>query len=187
MNYGTLRVRCYFARLIHFASLSLVLLLAARIHAQEFQFQGVGVRVGLPAEDTSNHFVQLESYLNYNLWRWKLAPKWAMQMRLDSSAGWLGKEGDNAAVLTLGPSYELTYDGLPLSLDGGSSPTYLSRYHFGDINLGANAQFTTYIGVNWDIASHWRIGYRYQHMSNAGIREPNPGFNLHVICLGYLF
>jgi hypothetical protein len=24
-------------------------------------------------------------------------------------------------------------------------------------------------------------------MSNAGIKEPNPGFNLHVVSVGYLF
>jgi len=153
---------------------------------QEFRFQSAGARIGFPAENTGQHFRQAEAFLNYNLWGWHLSTNWHLQSRIDLSAGWLGQHGDNAFIGTLGPSLEFSRARFPLSLEAGFSPTYISSYHFGTTDLGANAQFTSHIGLNWDI-SHLRLGYRFQHMSNAGIREPNPGFNLHVVSVGYLF
>jgi hypothetical protein len=48
-------------------------------------------------------------------------------------------------------------------------------------------QFTSHLGVNWDFAPHWRVGYRFQHMSNAGLATPNPGLNLHIFSVSYRF
>jgi len=33
----------------------------------------------------------------------------------------------------------------------------------------------------------YELGYRYQHISNAGIKRPNDGLNLHMLRLGYSF
>ena len=65
--------------------------------------------------------------------------------------------------------------------------TGLSRDEFGSKDLGGNFQFTSHAGLNWDFAEHFRVGYRFQHMSNAGLREPNPGLNLHLFAVSYLF
>ncbi len=176
--------------LTHLTYLTIPLLFAplvARTQAQEFQFQAVGARVGFPAKSTSEHFLESEAFLNYNLWRWNLSTNWHLQSRIDLSAGWLGGRGEDAFIGSLGPSLELSRSGIPLSLEGGFSPTYISRYKFGPIDLGTEAQFTTSIGLNWDITSHLRVGYRFDHMSNAGIKEPNPGFNLHTFAIAYLF
>jgi hypothetical protein len=143
--------------------------------------------MGFPAESTSNNFLQAELFLDYNLWRWNLSTNWHLQSRVDISAGWLGQRDDRAFIGTLGPILEIRRTAFPLSLDAGFSPTYISRYHFSSTDLGENVQFTSHIGLNWDVFSHLRVGYRFQHMSNAGIREPNPGFNLHVVSVGYLF
>jgi hypothetical protein len=161
--------------------------LISRAQTQEFQFHSAGVRMGFPAENTSNNFLQTEVFLDYNLWRWNLSTNWDLQSRLDISAGWLGQRGDAAFIGTLGPSLELRRAGFPLSLEGGSSPTYISRYHFSSTDLGENVQFTSHIGLFCDVTSRWRVGYRFQHMSNAGIRKPNPGFNLHMLSISYLF
>lgn len=201
MNFGTRRVRYLSgsANLVarcasfHLACLTYLTVIAAApllvldTAAQEFQFHSAGARVGFGAERTGNHFLQSEAYLDYNLWRWELNENWHLQSRLGISAGWLGQRGDNAFIGTLGPKLELSRERFPFSLEGGFSPTYISRYHFSSTDLGANVQFTSHIGLNWDFASHWRVGYRFQHMSNAGLREPNPGFNLHVLSVGYLF
>jgi hypothetical protein len=36
-------------------------------------------------------------------------------------------------------------------------------------------QFICHLGLNWDFATHWRLSYRYQHMSNADLALENPG------------
>ncbi len=46
-------------------------------------------------------------------------------------------------------------------------------------------QFTSHVGLNWDFAEHWRLGYRFQHISNADLAKPNPGLNMHLVTLSY--
>ncbi len=50
-------------------------------------------------------------------------------------------------------------------------------------------QFSEYAGVGVTVGKDRRFtaGYRYQHLSNAGIKEPNPGTTFHVIYLRYRF
>lgn len=187
MNFGIVRVR-FCLRLV--TSLTILVFLsffASQARGQEFQFHSVGARIGFPAENTGNNFLQTELFVNYNLWRWDLTDNWHLQSRMTLSGGWLGQRGDISAIGTIGPNLELSRARFPLSLEGGFNPTFISRHHFSSTDVGTFAQFTSHIGLYWDITSHWRAGYRFQHMSNAGIREPNPGFNLHVLSVSYLF
>ncbi len=87
----------------------------------------------------------------------------------------------------LGPSLLLKHRDWRISFEGGSSPTLLSRHTFGSKNFGIPFQFTSYIGLNWDVSSHWRLGYDLQHMSNGHIVAQNAGLNMHVLGLSYLF
>jgi hypothetical protein len=187
MNFGIIRVRVSFAQLIYLTILNIVPLQLVRAATDEFQFESAGARIGFSGNSTSENFFQSEAFLNYNLWRWELTPHWQLQSRIDLSAGWLGNRGYDAAIGSIGPSLLIGQIAFPLSLEGGFHPTLMSRDRFGSTDLGSRVQFTSHIGVNWDVTSRLRLGYRYQHMSNAGIREPNPGFNLHVFSIGYLF
>jgi lipid A 3-O-deacylase len=177
-------------------TLTISLLLAAaasraqglRFEWEEFGFESAGARYGFPVDHRSQGFSQAEAFVNLNLpWKWNLGADWNVQSRLDASAGWLGREGFDAALVTLGPSLVLRDKWLPLSLEGGLSVTGLSRDEFGSKDLGGHLQFTSHAGLNWDFASHWRVGYRFQHTSNAGLRAPNPGLNLHLFAVSYVF
>ncbi len=156
--------------------------------AEGFRLESAGVRGGLSANNDRQEFTQAEVFGNWNLpWNWDLGKKWRLQSRLDVSGGWLGDRGDDAAVGTLGPTLVLSRARLPLSLEGGSSPTLLSNHEFGSKSLGMDFQFTSHVGLNWDFARHWRLGYRFQHMSNAGLSSDNPGLNMHLFGLSYCF
>lgn len=63
----------------------------------------------------------------------------------------------------------------------------LSRHDFGSKDFGELFQFTSHIGLNLDLWEHLRLGYRFQHMSNAGLSGHNPGLNLHMLSMSYLF
>ena len=56
-------------------------------------------------------------------------------------------------------------------------------------NLGSALQFGPMVGlgVTFGEKSQYDLGYRYQHISNGGIREPNDGLELHVVRLTYLY
>lgn len=42
-------------------------------------------------------------------------------------------------------------------------------------------------GVAFGEHQHYQVGYRFQHLSNASIKEPNPGINFHQIYVQYNF
>lgn len=165
------------------------LLLCAVIgRGEDFRLESVGVRAGLSASSSGRNFNQAEVFANLNLpWGWDLGKEWHLQSRLDLSLGWLGDRGNNAAIATVGPSLVLGREQLPVSLEGGVSPTFLSSREFGSKDFGIDFQFTSHIGLNWDFAEHWRLGYRFQHMSNAGLGSKNPGLNMHLFALSYRF
>jgi hypothetical protein len=156
--------------------------------AEDFRLESAGVRGGFSANQSSQDYYEIQGFVNWNLpWGLDLGKEWRLQSRLDLSAGWLGESSDNAAIGTLGPSLVLGRKRLPVSLEGGVSPTLISQHDFTSKDLGGYFQFTSHVGVNWDFAPHWRVGYRFEHISNAGIYKENPGLNMHVFSLSYRF
>lgn len=147
-----------------------------------------GTRGGVSFESGQNRFQQVEAFSDLNLpWQWNVYSDWRFQPRIDASAGWLEGEHADAFIGTVGPLVELRPGKFPLALEGGSSPTILSRDRFGAKNFGEQFQFTSHIGLTWYITEHISVGYRFQHMSNAGIAHPNPGLNLQMLELSYSF
>jgi hypothetical protein len=146
------------------------------------------VRAGFYANGAGSDFHQAEGFVNVNLpWDWDLGSQWHLQSMFDGSIGWLGESGANAAILTLGPSLLLGRQHLPVSFEGGVSPTVLTRSDFPSKDFGVPFQFTSHAGLNLDITSRVRFGYRFQHMSNASLSAHNPGLNMHMFGLSYLF
>jgi hypothetical protein len=161
---------------------------AATSLAQEFRLESAGVRGGTGATHSVQYFCETDAFADWNLpWRWSLGANWHLQPRLDISAGWLGERGDNAFVGSLGPSIVVLPPSLPLSIEGGVSPAGISRFTYEGRDLGSTLQFITHAGVNWDFARRWRIGYRFQHMSNGDLSSPNPGLNMNMLVLSYVF
>jgi hypothetical protein len=161
--------------------------------ADRFAFESVGARYAFPVTAFGRGFNEAEGFLTFNLpWSWDfectwLPFEWRVQTRFDVSAGWLGRDGRDAWLATAGPILVFSHEHWPVSLEGGSVPTFISHHEFGNANLGTDFQFTTHIGLNWDFAPHVRLGYRFQHMSNAGISRHNPGLNLQALSLSYVF
>ncbi len=147
-----------------------------------------GGRFGIAAGNSGADFHQAEAFLNANVpWTGNLGRQWWLQPRIDFSAGWLGDPGHDAAITTLGPTLIAGRVGLPVSFEAGSSPTFMTRDVFGTKNFGSFWQFTSHLGVNVDMGTRVRLCYRFQHMSNAGLDGHNPGLNLHMFGLAYIF
>ncbi|HUQ24448.1 MAG TPA: acyloxyacyl hydrolase [Burkholderiales bacterium] len=58
-------------------------------------------------------------------------------------------------------------------LDVGTGKDFSTRFQFGD-HLGAGVRFGNY-----------DLGVRLQHLSNGGLRNPNPGINFLILRLQY--
>jgi lipid A 3-O-deacylase len=154
-------------------------------YAQSFLF---GVRGGASLDCDPGRFRQAEVFGGWNLpWQWNPCLDLSLLPRLETSAGVLDGGSEAGFVGTAGPVLELRYRRFPLSIEGGASPTLLSRYRFDAKDLGGRFQFTDHIGLNWRFTRHFDMGIRFQHMSNAGIYKHNPGLNLEMLTAAYTF
>ena len=103
------------------------------------------------------------------------------------AAGWLSDQRENAFVGSAGPTFNFGKLKFPLTVEIGCSPTVLSRYRFGETDLGFPVQFTSHIGAMVELGSRVSLSYRLQHMSNASLSQHNPGLDLHSIGVSYRF
>jgi hypothetical protein len=161
---------------------------AANGLGEGFSFDSAGTRFGMGSNRSSRNFYEAEAFTDVNLpGGWDLGQDMRLDTRLDLGVGWLAERSSHTAVGEVGPLLVLRHKQFPLSVALGSNATGLGRSDFETKNLGISFQFTTYIGLNWDITRFFRMGYRYQHMSNAGLDGSNPGLNMHMVSFGYLF
>lgn len=156
--------------------------------ASAWQMSAAGGRFGFSSEGGTRDFTQTEAALELLLpWHKTSDSGWQIETRLDFSAGILHARDDQAAIWTLGPSVQIGRGGFPLVLDLGVSPTVLASDRVGGRDFGRHIQFTSHAGLLWDIHGMVRLGYRYQHMSNASLGDHNPGLNLHMFTVGFRF
>lgn len=148
-------------------------------------FAYAGTRLGISEHPTVRH---AEAFADWQLpGALELGGHFALKAYVSGSMGWLGDDHNDAVTAALGPSLRLTYARLPVSLVLGSAPTLLGRNHLGGRNMGCAFQFTSHVGLMWEVIPKWELGYRIQHISNAGIGSDNPGLNSHFAVLARRF
>ena len=152
------------------------------------RWESAGVRVGCSLSSFSDPFLQSEIYSAWEVpWECDVGKQWRFMPKLEMSLGGLTGHGESGFVGTLGPVVVLRPKDAPVYLEGGFRPTVLSREVFGDRDLGSHFQFTSHLGLGWDLSDRWTLSYRFQHTSNAGLGHANPGLNMNLVGLGYRF
>ena len=83
------------------------------------------------------------------------------------------------------------------SLSSGVTPfaeAGIGAHLLSDTRLGVRVfstafQFGSHIGLGLGFGERgqYELSYRYQHLSNADIKQPNDGLDLHLLRLGYNF
>lgn len=172
-------------REMKFAAAVFLLSLACHGEAQDYL---AGVRGGSSFESDAGDFQQVDIYAGrYLPWLWGYKNGLNFKPRWEASAGWLHNEGKEGFVGTTGPVIEMRIKNFPVMVEGGISLSALSRHQFPDRDLGGCFEFTDHLGLNWHITKQFTVGWRYQHMSNAGIYGRNPGLNLQMLSATYSF
>ena len=111
---------------------------------------------------------------------------------LDLAAGML-KRGDIAGLfVSFGPSYRYDIRKSEASrwfADFGVHPTYIAKSTYGDQPIGGHFYFTSYVGLGAYLGRQRKTSVlvRYQHTSNAGINDPNPGLDMLGLTFSYHF
>jgi hypothetical protein len=129
-----------------------------------------------------------------NLWRlglqWKAPPfdwmekrpRWSWYWDV-SVGGWHGDEGTVHDV-GLTPVFRYMKDAKhgPY-VEGGIGAHILSDSHINsDLGFSTRFQFGDHLGAGYDFG-RWDLQARFQHLSNGGMRNPNPGINFMILRL----
>jgi len=147
-----------------------------------------GMRGGISDGRNDEDFQQYDSFLTWFLpWEWQFASNWMAGTFLETNAGLLRGGGESALVGSAGPGINFSGFGGKIDIPLGVNATFISDHTLGDVDLGGKIQFTSHIGLSFNFSRHLMLGYRLQHMSNAGIYKPNPGVNIHLLAIGYRF
>ena len=149
----------------------------------------VGTRGGVSFNSSVHRFSQAEALGDMYLpWHWDFYSNRRLQPALDASAGWLNGEHANAFVGTVGPVLELHKGTFPLVLEGGSSPTLLSRNRFGSRDFGeASSIHQPHRSGLGHHRPHPRGLSFPAYVQRAGISNPNPGLNVQMLTVSYRF
>lgn len=162
-------------------------LLAISNHASAFEWSDLGLRIGIDAENS----VDVKSYeLITHLdspWSWTVADDWEIDLNFEFGLGALDGEGETGLLTHAGPSIEIGFKDMPLELVLSTGPAFLSEHEFGDLDLGGSIHLMSAVGLDLKLSQVWTFGYRYLHISNAGLHDKNPGMNLHALNLRYKF
>ena len=159
-----------------------------------------GMSLELGSSDSSNTSVDMARVgVQWN-WskRWALGSNWHIGGFWDLGLGYWDNDSRNrttSSIVDFGftPVFRLqqTNPGAVAPyLEGAIGFHYLSNSSLGSKRrLGSRFQFGDHIGLGLRFGPRhaYDIGYRYQHLSNAGIKEPNQGINFHQIRLQYHF
>ena len=148
----------------------------------------VGLQGGWSYSDEEESFNQAALILAHRLpLQWQRWDVLHVSTRLTAMAGVLDGGGDTGLLGTLGLELVFGLGDSPFDFRTGGGATLMSRYKYGDEDLGGAFQFTSYIGLDYRFLERLSAFARLQHMSNAGIYSENPGVNMAMIGLRYAF
>ena len=124
--------------------------------------------------------------------QWFKGPEWHVGGYWDLQAGeWHGNGHAHVTDLGLTPTFRLEKnEGFGPYVEGAIGFHYLSSK---DVSAGkqfsTNFQFGDHVagGVRFGDKGQYDLQLRLQHLSNAGIKHPNPGINFTILRFAYHF
>lgn len=148
-------------------------------------------------EDTGSGDIDVYRVGLQNRWErsWFNGGAWFLGGYWDAEIAWMDAgSGENRKLydLSLTPVFRFQRDvnlssGVTPFAEAGIGAHLLSETRIGSKDLSTAYQFGPLLGVGLGFGERgqYELSYRYQHISNAGIKEPNDGLNIHLLRLGY--
>lgn len=154
----------------------------------DIKYRTLGLRLGISnINEKDVRSLELDANiglpLNYKVYD---NPDLYLKPKLNFSAGGLKQDDDFGYLLTFSGGLALfAYDKkIILDLLGGGA--LLTEEKVGGHNFGGNFQFAAHGGLGYKITDRVLVGYRFYHLSDAGIFDGN-GLNRHILELSYYF
>jgi hypothetical protein len=181
---------------LRFALLGLFILIPEQSIAGDTTVLSIGPRYGFSRDEpllgrrqTAN-FDLVDVAAIFRLpWSWPLGQSpWSVETRLITSAGVLSAAEDTGLIATVVPNVALNgWKGF-VSIDLGAGLGFLGREKYGTQEFGGHVQFVLTTALHIHPISHAFVGFRLQHLSDAGIYGSSSlGIDLYIIEVGYRF
>lgn len=119
---------------------------------------------------------------------WQVSGYWLAQIGYWNSDRH-NRDNDNLWEVGLTPVLRLApkaATGLRPYLEAGIGGHVLSDTRIGQRELSTAWQFGSHVGAGLHCGP-LEIGYRFQHLSNASIKQPNDGIDFHILTAGMRF
>ena len=103
-----------------------------------------------------------------------------------------GDQPHTLAVFGATPVFRIGKDSGPIRpfFEAGVGVRLLSGVRLNDAyDISTSFQFADMVGAGLKFGEkgQYEVGYRFQHVSNASIKRPNPGIDFQQIYVGYMF
>lgn len=154
---------------------------------------GVSTAYGLADHHTST--ADLALIWDPNLHFWPVGD-WDFSVRGELHAAWLhNSEGEDPRTLgAFGVTplirFGKTSGAIRPYIEAGVGLRLLTGTQLNDsYDISTAFQFADMAGVGFRFGprGQYEVGYRFQHISNASIKRPNPGINFQMVYFGYMF
>lgn len=155
----------------------------------------LGVSTAIGTADHHTSMVDVALVWDPDLHFWQLGG-WDFSLRGELHAAWLhNSEGDDPRSLGAFGVTPLIRFG---KMDGMIRPYVEAGVGFrlltgtqlnSSYDISTAFQFADMVGAGLKFGNRgqYELGYRFEHVSNASIKRPNPGINFHQIRFGYFF
>ncbi len=167
-----------------------VLLLGLGLAAVQPAHAVSGSSIELGSGDDSTNMARVALRWNWNK-LWRIGQGWNATGFWEASLGhWDGDGAGSRSLWDIGitPVFRLSPNGSNFFLEGAIGAHLLSESKVNNRrDFGSSFNFGDHIGFGWSFGdrNRYELGYRFQHLSNAGISDPNDGINFHQIRFGY--
>lgn len=167
-------------------SLSLFCIFSLDALAQ-IEIEAYGLRLGYGTEG-GNDMLSAEAMFYFDYEReWEISDSVELELKPEASIGFIQGHSTTAGTVHLGFAGFIEPGDFPFDIVFSSGPTLLTEDTFGTFEIGGHLHFTSAVGIDCEFGNDWTVGYRFQHISNAGLRDENPGLNLHVLAIAREF
>ncbi|MEW6677351.1 MAG: acyloxyacyl hydrolase [Pseudomonadota bacterium] len=150
--------------------------------------------IELGSGDNSTDLVRVHAKWNWDK-KWFEAGNWHLTGYWEATLGrWSGGGSGAKDLWDVGitPVFRLQPNGSKtgLYLEGGIGAHLLSGTRINDSRaFGSSFQFGDHVGLGATFGDRgqYDLGYRFQHLSNASIKQPNDGINFHQVRFTYSY
>jgi hypothetical protein len=149
---------------------------------------GAGIELG--SGDDSTQMARVTARWDWDK-RWNIGQDWIASGFWEAGLGyWKGDGAGKNDLWDIGitPVFRLRSGISRFYLEGAIGAHFLSKSRINSQrDFGSSFNFGDHVGFGWNFGDkdRYELGYRFQHLSNGGLKAPNDGINFQQIRLGY--